>query len=77
MRSNPFPSIPPSNGFPGRDPGSRGVCAFLGAFYAPRRRLALGGFKGGDHDDFIDFDEFLRLLYDSDELVEHLDNQRW
>jgi len=90
MRSNLFPSIPPSYGSPGRDPGSRGACAFLGAFYAPRGRLALGGFEVGDHDDLdmdVDFDEFLRLLYDSDdvddadecfeELMEHLDNQRW
>ena len=88
MRSNPFPSIPPSNGSPGRDPGSRGACAFLGAFYAPRGRLALGGFKGGDHDDFdedIDFVGFLwvRGVIDfgdadgSEEFAEHLDNQQW
>jgi len=83
MRSNPFPSIPPFYGSPGRDPGSRGARAFLGVFYAPRGRLALGGFEVGDHDDSIDFEEFLRLLYDSDdsdefdELVEYHDNQRW
>jgi len=69
------------------DPGSRGACAFLGVFYAPRGRLALGGFEVGDLNDSIDFDEFLRLLYDPDdvddadecfeELMEHLDNQRW
>ena len=60
----------------------------MGAFYAPRGRLVLGGFESGDHDDSIDFDEFLRRyvadFYDVDdadecfeELMEHLDNQRW
>ena len=60
----------------------------MGVSYAPRGRLALGGFEDGDHDDSIDFVEFLRVrgvidsgdadgFEDPDEFVEHLDNQRW
>jgi len=83
MRSDPFSSIPPSYGSPGREPGSRGACDFLGVSYAPRGRLALGGFDDGDYDDSIEFGEFLRIrgvidsgddFEDPDKFVEHLDN---
>ena len=43
---------------------------FSGVSYAPRGRLVLGGFMGADDSiDSIDSNEFLRLLYDSDDLT--------
>ena len=78
------------SGSPPLSPGagrSGASAAFLGSLYAPRRGFPWGLNLDIEVDDFVDFDELLRCIYDSDdvddadecfeELMEHLDNQRW